>query len=280
MSLSKDPAAWRGMELYARGREKVGTIEDIYLDEETGQPEWALVSNGLFGFKQAFVPLFEARMAHHRVEVPYRKHRIEDAPDVQADGYLSQQDEAMLCRHYGVEPVSSPAEEVAVVTRRRASLPDRSTSDSRTTTPAPTAADPVTDRSVAATDEAITRSEEELNVETAEREAGRARLRKYVVIDEVTQTVPVRREEIRVERLPITDATSSAAGHEPAISEEEHEIVLYEEEAIVEKRVVPKERVRLSKQTHVEELQVSEELRREEIEVDEGVQSRTPAERR
>ena len=116
----------------------------------------------------------------------------------------------------------------------------------------------------------MTRSEEELRVGTTEREAGRARLRKYVVEDEVTQTVPVRREEVRIEREPITDANVGDATEGPAISEEEHEVVLHEEQPVVEKRTVPKERVRMDKETVVDEETVDAELRKEQIEADNG----------
>ena len=114
----------------------------------------------------------------------------------------------------------------------------------------------------------MTRSEEELHVGKTERETGRARLRKYVVEDEVTQTVPVRREEVRIEREPITDANAGAATDGPEISSEEHEVVLHEEEPVAEKRTVPKERVRLDKDVQTEERQVSDTVRKEEIEVD------------
>jgi uncharacterized protein (TIGR02271 family) len=113
----------------------------------------------------------------------------------------------------------------------------------------------------------MTRSEEELRVGTREREAGRARLRKYVVTEDVQQTVPVRREEVRVEREPITDANAGAALEGPAISEEEHEVVLHEEEVVVDKRAVPKERVRLDKDTVTEQHQVSEQVSKEQLEV-------------
>ena len=117
------------------------------------------------------------------------------------------------------------------------------------------------------TDDAMTRSEEELRVGKTERESGRARLRKYVVDEEVTQTVPVRREEVRVEREPITDANAGDALDGPAISEEEHEVVLHDEELVVDKRAVPKERVRLDKDTVTDEQQVSEDVRKEQVEL-------------
>ena len=91
-----------------------------------------------------------------------------------------------------------------------------------------------------------------------------------MVTDEVSETVPVKREEVRVEREPITDANVDAATSGPAISEEEHEVVLHEEEVVAEKRAVPKERVRLDKDVEVEERTVSEDVRREEIDIDDS----------
>jgi stress response protein YsnF len=90
----------------------------------------------------------------------------------------------------------------------------------------------------------------------------------------VTETVPTKREEVRLEREPITDANVDAATSGPDISEDEHEVVLHEEEPVVEKRAVPKERVRLDKDVEVEERTVSEDVRREEIDVDPGTSRR------
>src|SRR5204862_6261783 len=118
------------------------------------------------------------------------------------------------------------------------------------------------------TDDAMTRSEEELRVATERREAGRARLRKYVVTETEERTVPVRREEVRVEREPITDGNVDQALDGPEISEEEHEVVLHEEQPVVEKRTVPKERVRLEKDTVTDEHRVSDEIRKERIDTD------------
>jgi uncharacterized protein (TIGR02271 family) len=86
----------------------------------------------------------------------------------------------------------------------------------------------------------MTRSEEELRVGKAEREAGRARLKKYVVTENVTQTVPVQREEVRLEREPITDANVDPAASGPDISEAEHEVTLTEEQPVVEKGPCPR----------------------------------------
>jgi uncharacterized protein (TIGR02271 family) len=114
----------------------------------------------------------------------------------------------------------------------------------------------------------MTRSEEELRVATTHRERGRVRLRKYVTTDQVHQTVPVQRERARVEREPITDAHLDAATSGAEITEAEHEVIPREEEPVVEKRVVPKERVRLGKETVTGQERVTEKLRKEQIDLD------------
>jgi uncharacterized protein (TIGR02271 family) len=94
------------------------------------------------------------------------------------------------------------------------------------------------------------------------------RLQKYVVEEEVTKTVPVRREEVRVEREPITDANRGDAVDGPAISEDQHEVVLHSEEAVVDKQTVPKERIRLEKDVATEDETVAGTVRKERVDVD------------
>jgi uncharacterized protein (TIGR02271 family) len=181
--------------------------------------------------------------------VRYAKRLIKEAPRVDVDQHLSEAEERQLWRHYGFEYDSAD---------RRAASDDVASSRGGV------------GRDVAGrtTDDAMTRSEEELRVGTAQRERGRVRLRKYVTTDHVQQEVPVRRERVRLEREPITDANLDAATSGPDISEEEHEVVLREEEPVVEKRVVPRERVRLDKETVTAEERVAENVRKEQIEVD------------
>jgi len=238
-------AEWRGQQLLDSDGEKIGTIDEIYIDSRTEQPEWALVKTGLFGGKGTFVPLQQASPEAAGVRVPFDKAHVKDAPNVEPDGELSHSEERTLYEHYGV---------------------DYGTSDSGS---ANGGENPVgRDTSGPTTDDAMTRSEEELDVGTTSKETGRARLRKYVVTDEVQTTVPVQREEVRVEREPITDANVADAKDGPAISEEEHEVTLRAEEPVVERRAVPKERVRLDKDVVEDERQVSETVAKEQIEVD------------
>src|SRR4030095_9678694 len=237
---------WEGRTLIDRDGSRIGSIDAIYLDDQTGQPEWALVNTGLFGTKSTFVPLAQAPPTDLDVRVPYDKQLVKDAPRVDPDRHLSEAEERQLWRHYGLDYDRT--------TRRRATGRDAVGRD----TSGPT------------TDDAMTRSEEELRVGTTQRERGRVRLRKYVTTEPVEQTGPVRRGRVGGGggREPIPDATRDAATSGPEISEEEHEVILREEEPVVEKRVVPRERVRLDKDTVTGEERVAEEVRKEQIDVD------------
>jgi uncharacterized protein (TIGR02271 family) len=234
---------WKGRKVIDSDGDKVGKVEEIYEDTGSGQPEWALVDTGLFGGKSNFVPLAGARPSGEEVQLDFTKDQIKDAPGIDADGALSHQEEHDLYEHYGLtysEP-SGDAGDGSSVGR---------------------------DTSGPTTDDAMTRSEEEVSVGTRQRESGRVRLRKYVVTEEVTKKVPVRREKVKLEREPITDENVGKATEGPEISDEEHEVVLHEEEAVVEKRTVPKERVRLGKEVEQDEQEISEEVRKEQIETE------------
>jgi uncharacterized protein (TIGR02271 family) len=263
-----DAVQMRGLTAVAADGDKLGKIEDIYLDQETGKPEWMALKTGLFGGHLSFVPLADARRDGDTITVPYDKAKVKDAPRVDADGQLSQEEEAGLYRYYGLD-YSEARSDSGLPEGDAAGHVSRDQSDgSGDPTPSGTPGVVGNDVSGPETDHAMTRSEEELRVGTARREAGRARLRKYVVTENVTQTVPVQREEVRVEREPITDANADEAMDGPAISEEEHEVVLHSEQPVVEKRAMPKERVRLDKDVVRDEHTVSDEVRKENIEID------------
>jgi uncharacterized protein (TIGR02271 family) len=258
---------WQGRTMVDPAGDKLGTIDAIYLDDETGQPEWATVTSGLFTATTAFVPLAQAQDTGDSVQVPYDKDQVKNAPTMQADGNLSQDEEAELYRHYGLDYSQHRSDSGLPAGERDR---DRDGIDDHVQDTAVGR-----DTSGPTTDDAMTRSEEELRVGTQTRERGRARLRKYVTTEQQTVTVPVSREEVRVEREPITDANIDDATSGPAISEEEHEVTLREETPVVEKRAVPRERVRLDTETVTDERQVSEEVRKEQIQVD-GDQDQLP----
>jgi uncharacterized protein (TIGR02271 family) len=249
--------------------DKLGKVGQVYLDDQTGRPEWATVSTGLFGTSETFVPLADATVSGGTLRVPYEKAKVKDAPRVDADqGHLSPAEEDELYRYYGIG-VATSGTETAGYTDTTAGYTD-------TTTGTAGLAETDTNRhgtvghdtSGPTTDSAMTRSEEQLRVGTQQVEAGRARLRKYVVTENVTTTVPVSHEEVRIEREPITDANVGDALDGPAISEEEHEVVLHAERPVVAKEAVPVERVRLDTETVTEQETVSDSVRKEQIEAD------------
>ena len=242
---------------------KIGTVGEVYLDDETGRPEWATVRTGLFGTKESFVPLAEADLSGSDLRLPYDTDKIKHAPKIDTDGHLSPTEEAELYRYYGIASGTETART------------DTTTTDTTTTDRTNDHGTVGHDLSGPTTDNAMTRSEEQLRVGTERVEAGRARLRKYVVSENVTQTVPVSHEEIRVEREPITDANVGNALDGPAISEEEHEVVLHAERPVVAKEAVPVERVRLDTQTVTEQETVNETVRKEQIELDDETTRRS-----
>jgi len=307
-----------GRDLVTSSGDKIGRIGQIFLDDETGQPEWVTVHTGLFGTNESFVPLKDANFSEQGLAVPYDKSRIKDAPNIDVEaGHLSREEEAQLYDYYGLSYSTADSNwnddstsgqyattaglgtdfgtETGGTTGTNTGVDYageqqfRSTSDVEAdfggTTPATgyATSDDATatrsegydatgtdgyDTSGPTTDDAMTRSEEQLRVGTESVETGRARLRKYIVTENVTQTVPVSREEVRIEREPITDSNYDSAMSGPELSEEEHEVVLHAERPVVDKEVRPVERVRLGTETTTDTETVSEEVRREEIDVD------------
>jgi len=259
---------FHGRTLVDREGEKIGTVDEVYSSQEGGPPEWALVHTGLLGTRKSFVPLRGASPGGGDVHVAVDRQAVQDSPSVEADGELSEAEERRLFEHYGI-PYTAAGSTTAQGVGGPSARPE---ADGDHAPGRGGAAQGAVGRDVSGptTDDAITRSEEELRVGTRERETGRVRLRKYVVTEHVQQTVPVRREEVRLEREPITDTNRDRATAGPEISEEEHEVVLHEEQVVVEKRVVPKERARLAKDTITDEQQISEEVRKEQIDVDDA----------
>jgi uncharacterized protein (TIGR02271 family) len=274
---------------------KIGTASEVFLDDQSGDPEWVTVKTGLFGTKETFVPIREADLTGDGLRVPVSKAQVKDAPKIDAEGHLSPQEEQELYRYYGVggsgrtegrttgqgtdtDFTRTGAAQTSTNTGRGAGMTDP-TGDAQATTNA--GYDDTNrhgtrggDTSGPTTDDAMTLSEERLDVGTEQVEAGRARLRKYVVTENVTQTVPVSHEEVRVQREPITDATMGKAMDGPAISEEEHEVTLHAERPVVEKEAVPVERVRLDTETVTGQQEVSDTVRKEQVDTDGATDTR------
>ncbi|UQU61476.1 PRC and DUF2382 domain-containing protein [Couchioplanes caeruleus] len=279
-----------GMDVYETDGSKIGSTAEIYLDEQTGEPEWLAVKTGLFGTKQSFVPLQRAEVGDDRITVPFAKDQVKDAPRIDPDGRLTPQEEDELYRHYGLSSTggtldSSSGRESR--TEGRDSWTDRGENRTETSETATgtgrydtdrrdtdrydterTGTDRATSRSADTSTDAMTRSEERLVADTEREQVGKARLRKYVVTEQEQVTVPVTREEVRLEREPVTEANRGDAFSGPDITESEHEVTLHAERPVVETEAVPVERVRLGKETVRDEETVRGEVRKEQIDFD------------
>ncbi len=260
MSFTGNPQDIIGATANDSSGSKIGTVGQLYLDDQSGEPEWVTLNTGLFGSSESFAPVAQASWDGQTLSLPYTKDQVKDAPRVGDDGHLSEQEEEALYRHYGMSDTysswqSSQSTTGTTTTSGRADTEDRAVGY---------------DTSGPTTDDAITRSEERLHVGTERVQTGRAKLRKYVVGETVTETVPVTRETDRVEREPITDSNVGQAMDGPAIWEEEHEVVLSEERPVVAKETVPVERVRLTTDVETDNVQVNETVRKETVDLDAG----------
>jgi len=247
--------------------DKIGRIGQIYLDDRTGDPQWVTVSTGLFGTKESFAPLYGARTEGDNLMLAVSKAMVKDAPNVDNDGHLEESEVQALYQYYsgylGDQDMTGRQDYRDEDMTGRQDYRDEDMTgrqdyrdEGRTGR----------DTSGPTTDDAMTRSEERVRIGTQNVEAGRARLRKYIVTEDVTQTVPVSHEEVRLEREPITDENVGQAMSGGDLTEEEHEVTLHAERPVVEKETVPVERVRLATETVTSEETVSEQVRKERIE--------------
>ena len=226
----------RGQGVYSSDGEKIGSVEEIFVDEQTGQPEWIGLGTGMFGSKRVLVPVEGATMSGEGFQGPYAKDQVKQTPDIDGDE-ISQETEAALYSHYGLGYSEQ---------RSDTGLPEGGA-------PAPTGG----------ADMDVVRSEEEMRVGKQQVQAGRARLHKWVETEPVQMDVELKRETARVTREPIDQPVSGAE-----IGEQEIEVPLSAEEAVVQKQTVAKERIGLDKDVEVENQVVSDELRKERVEVE------------
>jgi stress response protein YsnF len=266
-------ARWRNLVVVDRDAATVGTITAFYLDRATGLPTWALVHTGWFTDAQTFVPLTHAVETNEEIRVPYPKAFVQQAPRIQAHQELSPDHEVVLSAYYGLDDHRG-----AVADRRLGEQPAVPGAASVSAAPAEPAArpsragpaGPPVRRLAGQGPVEVVRSEEELQVGVRRRRR-RLRLRKYVVTEYLTRTIPVRREEVRLEEVPAPaepvgepddQPTVQAAGDQPLL-----EVVLHREEPVIQLRVVPAERVRLFKDVVTEQRTVTEEIRKERVDL-------------
>jgi uncharacterized protein (TIGR02271 family) len=257
---------WGGHDLVDRDGVKAGSIVDLYVDEQTEQPTWGLVRTGLLGSRQTLVPLAQATVplavmvsGAGSVQVPFESAAILDAPSVAVGEEISEATATALRRYYGLGDPAAPAE-------GDHGPSDTESLDAGAAVPAEMTTAAMTSASTEPSGTTI-RSEEELRVRLRRR-ARRVRVKRYVVTDYVTTTLPVRREGLRLEEALVDEASRTAP---PALpGGDSWEMVLHQEEPVVSKQVVARERVRLHVQTVTEHRRISGEVRKERIEVDDS----------
>jgi uncharacterized protein (TIGR02271 family) len=242
-------------EVVGTNGDTIGKVGTVYVDDADGHLTWVTVKTGWFGGNESFVPLDDATLQGSTVTVPYDKDKVKNAPHHAVDAELSPEEEEELYAYYGVGGQTAGFAGTTVP------------GDLETTGYADTDTEVVPDRAATTTGTAdgfITRSEEQLHVGTRKVETGRARLKKYVVTEQQTVTVPVSHEEVTLVREPI----AAGAVTDAVIGDDAIEVVLTEDRVVVDKEAVAVERVSLGTEVVTEQQQVTEAVRKEQIELD------------
>lgn len=262
MARDRTPADLIGHHVLDREGHNVGKINQVYLDDQTDQPSWVSVNTGMFGRNETLIPLQGSQPMEEDIRVPYDKSTVKDAPHIDADRHISPEEEQTVREYYAQHggPASwkgggeAPGPQATGRTDTAAGAPaDR----------AGETADPMArERDEAA----MTRSEERVDIGVERRESGRARLRKYVEVEEFDESVPLQHDELQVERHRVDDPEARPATGE--IGEQEETFTLYEERPVVSKEQVPVEEVRVRKRGVSREEHVRGERRRERVELE------------
>ena len=261
--------------VFATDGDKIGSVGQVYLDDVTNEPTFVTVKTGLFGARETFVPLQQAQTTADGITVPFEKSFVKDAPNVDADGSLTPEEEQRIYEYYSMEysaadydgdvrrddvrtdagaaGVAGTAGVAGVADRRDEAVVDGDRRD---------VAD--RDRRDVTDADSVVVKDEQLNVGTERRASGRVRLRKQAYTTTETVEVPVTREEVVVERESVdpNSAEARTAGRDGDV-----EVTTYEETPVVNK-TVDAEKVSLGKRQVQDTETVTEEVRHEDVKVD------------
>ena len=236
---------YAGYTVYDNAGSKIGKVDDLFLDENDS-PEYVGVKMGLLGTSSTLIPMEAATVdeSNSSITVSSDKETVKNGPSFDDDREITPDYENEVRSYYGLGAAQS-----------------QSTGSYDTYEEEP--------RSEVTHDDElrVQRSEEELRAGTREREAGSMRVRKRVRTDRERIEVPVKHEEVSVERVPVSGEATEAQ-----IGEDEVSVPVTEEEVVVDKRAVAKEEVRLRKDVVEGTEVVEEDVRREEIDVEDGTE--------
>jgi uncharacterized protein (TIGR02271 family) len=270
-----------GYEVYDHSGSKIGKVDDLFVDENEN-PEYVGVKMGFFGTSSTLIPwemVSSTDDSGRNVTVATDKETAKNGPAFDDDREITPEFEQQVYSYYGLQS-SSDSESSGSY----GSYYSDGSTDAGTVGPGMSMGDTETGefREHAVTDEGVNqsqgddladedelrvqRTEEELAAGTREREAGQVRVSKRVRTDRESVEVPTRHEEVSVERVPVSEG--AAAATEAQIGEDEVRVPLTEEEVVVEKRPVAKEEVRIRKDVVEDTEVVEEDVRKEEVDVD------------
>jgi stress response protein YsnF len=236
----------RGAPVYGSEGERIGSVDKLFVDNDTGQPEWIGVGTGFLRTKSALVPVEGCTIEADGVRVPYDADRVKSSPDID-DDQISQQTESELYSYYGLKYTER---------RSESGLPEGRTGRSTGKTKRSTGKTKKDEQSV-------TRHEEELKVGKRPTEVGRFRLHKWVTTEPVEADVELRQETAEVRRERIDQPVSGVE-----MGEREVDVTLRGEEPVVEKQTVAKERVSVEKGQDTRKERVTDEVRKEHVEAE------------
>jgi uncharacterized protein (TIGR02271 family) len=271
---------YAGYTVVDQSGEKIGKVDDLFLDE-SDQPEYFGVKMGFLGTSSTLIPADIATVDREQssIEVSQPKSIVRDGPAFDDDREITPDYENEVRSYYGLSATTG--------TDDRGTYADYSAGDPGAVGPGMREGDTETGefRGHSEDDEGVNqssgsdlededelrvqRTEEELAAGTREREAGQLKVRKRVRTDREHIEVPTRHEEVSVERVPVEGDASEAE-----IGDDEVVVPVIEEEVVVGKRPVVKEEVRVRKDVVEDTEVVEEDVRREEIDVEDETNRR------
>jgi uncharacterized protein (TIGR02271 family) len=239
---------------------KVGSVDNVWVDDATNELEFIGVKTGWLMGKTHVIPVSDAQIGNDSITVSFPQDTIKDAPSFGGDHELSSEEEDQIYSHYGVQRSTAPSP---------SGLPAGGTtegfSDTNTGT---TSSYGGTDTGMAATGEGdqagMTLSEEQLRVGKREVQAGSVRLRKIVNTEHQEVPVELRREEVQIERIDASDASVPS----DAFREQEVEVPVMREEAVVGKEARVTGGVALNKNVQTETETVGGDVRKEDVDIE------------
>ena len=267
---------FEGYQVYDREGDKIGKVDDLFVDQ-SDEPEYIGVKMGFLGTSSTLIPwdvVSRVEDEDSRLEVSVEKSKAKDGPAFDDDKEITSDYEYEVRSYYGLGPVDGDANRSSYsgyYSEEEHPGIAMGDTDSGEFREHPMGEEGANERESDLEDEdelRVQRTEEELRAGTREREAGGVSVRKRVRTDRESVTVPKRREEVNVERVPVDEAEGERVAAESEIGDDEVRVPVVEDEVVSEKKPVAKEEVRVRKDVVADEEVVEEDVRKEEIDVD------------